>query len=175
MNNRKEIFTIIGIIFIGIVAFILSLYLHELGHMLTAMLLLDIPMGKIKLGLESYAEVNVVNATNVDMALISIGSFILPQIVYWILISIKNVYISLFRIMLAAGHYTHLVFSAFIIIVGSELPEKWDILLFINYLNIDNYSGLIFIILILLIIINVLLEYRNVKKFIDFDEKETTI
>lgn len=163
----RKIFFITSVILLAIASFIASMFIHELGHVLMAIFFLQVQPSEFHIGIESYVKISVLGASNFDLGMISIGSIILPELIYLLLLLFKNVYADIVRIISGCSLYVHIILSIVVLIFGSKAPETYDLLQFRHYLNLD--SKIIILGLVLLLLLNIILEVKNkgAKRIID--------
>lgn len=156
---RRKIISITIVILITIISFVLGIYIHELGHaVMCAICLKTLPI-EFHIGIESYVLIPTCGASDFDMAMISIGSIILPEIIYLLLLLFKNAYIDIIRIFSGCLLYTNIILSIVVLIFGSKDAESYDLVLFQRYLNLD--SKIIIISLIVVLLVNIILELKS--------------
>lgn len=156
---RRKIMVITIVILICIFSVISSIVIHELGHVLMSIICLQVLPNEIHLGVETYVSIPVYGASEVDLAMISIGSIILPELIYLILLIFKNVYVDIIRITSASMHYMNIILSIWVLIFGSKQAETYDIIQFQKYLGLD--SNIIIVGLMFLLLSNIILEWKN--------------
>ena len=154
----KRTTLIVYSIFMFLFGSILGLFFHELGHTLIAFLV-KAPVVDFHIGIVSYVQIDTFHTSTFQLALISIGSFLLPELINLVLLFSSNAYIVIFRILTAVPLYMHLLMSIVILIIGSNSPETWDILMFQKYSTANSIA--IIILLMVIVAINVFLEVRN--------------
>ena len=164
---RRKIWLLMCFVVIVITGFLCDLIFHEFGHAILATIT-GLKVEKINIGFENYIVVNFKQATNYQLAWASIGSFILPQIMFLIFLNFKNMYIILFGIISSVGHYVTIVLSMVVLIFGADNFQEWDILLFQKYTDINFF--LILSVLAIIMMINLFLEIKS-RRFIILIEK----
>jgi len=163
----KRKMPIVALIAIAIVSVVIGLLLHELGHLIMA-LACGCPVKGFHIGVNSYVEIDVATATSFQLAIISLGSFIIPEIIYLCWMKIKNPYFVSLRIFTAMNLYVGILLSIAVLLKGTNQPETYDILMFQNYTGVG--SPIIIVVLLLVLLVNIILEVRcgGVSKLVDY-------
>lgn len=164
---RRKIMSVTIVILIAIFSFVFSLFIHELGHVIMSIIFLQVSANEFHIGIESYVAIPVYGASEFDLAMISIGSIVFPELIYLLLLLFKNVYVDIVRIMSGVALYVHIILSIVVLIFGSKQAETYDLLQFQKYLDLD--AKIIIVGLMFLLLVNIILEWKNkgFKRIID--------
>lgn len=147
-----------------LLALVLNLVLHELGHLIVAILTGN-KVGALSYGVQSYVGIQVINSWSAPI--ISIGSFLLPAVIaLTVFVFCKNRVIPNLIIMpLAALLGLNIIMNSVVSFVGSANETTWDLLMFIQYANLELYKyivGVVSLIIGILFIIFSCLRYFKV-------------
>ena len=156
---RRKIISITIVILIIILSFVSGIYIHELGHLVMSVICMQTLPIEFHIGIESYVLIPTCGASDFDLAMISIGSIILPEIIYLLLLLSKNAYIDIIRIFSGCLLYTNIILSIVVLIFGTKEPESYDLILFQRYLDLD--AKIIIVSLIVVLLVNIILEWKS--------------
>ena len=134
MKTRK---LFLYILITAILGLILQLFLHEFGHMFFAICTGN-KIETISFGSSSYTGIQVVDESSI--AIISLGSFILPILFYIVMSFIKNMFISLLNMFVGVITALQLGINSIAIVITdktSEVYNTYDLGIFVNATNIN--------------------------------------
>ena len=148
---------LINLILPGIFALILHTIIHEMGHIITAIITGN-KIQSFSFGSESFAGINVVNFWSIP--LISIGSFFLPVIVFIILSLFKKHFIKMLGIYIGFIAVIQAIINSVAILLLDKVSAEYntyDLGILVNYTNCNPVIVSIISIVLSLIFVAILM------------------
>ena len=140
-------------IFACVLAFLLQLTLHEMGHALFA-LITGNEVVDVIVSVVSYAEINVINAWSIPI--ISIGSFVLPIVVCVLMDFIPSEFVRMLTTVILTITMIQLGINAVAILCEKNIHnlQTFDLGLVVMNSSINNILlGVLSIIIVLMLIV----------------------
>ncbi len=79
--KKRTIIRVFVFLVVVLISPIIGTAMHEIGHVAIAMLY-QLPVGEVRVGAVSYAQIYIASATHFQLAMISIGGFIIPEVFF---------------------------------------------------------------------------------------------